>query len=57
MSDRIELHPATDRWMMGDRYGSVVGEFVRRGRRFFRVRMDRSGKTVTVSESNVGRWL
>lgn len=23
--DRVELHPATDDWMRGDRYGTVVG--------------------------------
>jgi len=22
--DRVQLHPATDRWMMGDRFGEVV---------------------------------
>jgi hypothetical protein len=23
IGDRVQLHPATDRWMMGDRYGVV----------------------------------
>lgn len=23
ISDRVQLHPATDRWMMGDRFGVV----------------------------------
>lgn len=38
---RVELHPATDRWMMGDRYGEVIK--VGLGR--VRVRLDKSGKT------------
>lgn len=25
IGDRVQLHPATDEWMMGDRYGLVVG--------------------------------
>jgi hypothetical protein len=24
IGQRVELHPATDRWMMGDRYGTIV---------------------------------
>lgn len=35
---RVELHPATDAWMRGDRYGTVVGV----GRKYVHVRMDRS---------------
>ena len=23
--DRVQLHPATDSWMRGDRYGEIVG--------------------------------
>ena len=38
---RVELHPATDAWMMGDRYGEVVDV----GRKYLWVKMDRSGKT------------
>jgi hypothetical protein len=25
IGDRVELHPATDDWMRGDRFGMVVG--------------------------------
>ena len=25
MGDQVELHPATDAWMRGDRYGTVTG--------------------------------
>lgn len=35
---RVELSPATDAWMMGDRFGVVV----RVGRRLVHVKMDRS---------------
>lgn len=24
IGQRVQLHPATDRWMMGDRYGCIV---------------------------------
>lgn len=40
--DRVELHPGTDAWMMGDRYGTVVKQ-ARTGT--VSVAMDRSGKT------------
>lgn len=38
IGDRVELHPATDAWMSGDRYGEVkeIGRF------YLHVRMDRS---------------
>lgn len=41
--DRVQLHPGTDQWMQGDRYGEVVkvqpsGAVL--------VKMDRSGRTL-----------
>ena len=39
---RVELHPATDRWMMGDRFGEVVR--FRDG--VVHVRLDKSRKTL-----------
>lgn len=39
---RVQLHPATDRWMMGDRFGVVTG--LKEGR--VRVRLDVSGKSL-----------
>ena len=42
---RVELHPATDAWMMGDRYGDVV-DIMRNGN--FKIRMDKSKKIRTV---------
>jgi hypothetical protein len=38
---RVELHPATDRWMMGDRYGEVIKVEPER----VRVRLDKSRKS------------
>ena len=37
--ERVELHPATDAWMMGDRFGNVTHI----GRKLVHVKMDRSG--------------
>lgn len=64
---RVELHPATDRWMMGDKYGAVVAvsRKVRsyidpkdpRNGRIFTVLMDRSGKRIRVSEGNIGSFI
>jgi hypothetical protein len=39
VGQRVQLHPGTDRWMMGDRYGEVVRSLPAR----VRVRLDRSG--------------
>ena len=44
LGDRVELSPATDRWMMGDRFGEVVAV----GKERLRVYMDRSHQTVAV---------
>ena len=38
--DRVQVHPACDCWMMGDRYGTIE----KITKRSFHVRMDRSGK-------------
>jgi hypothetical protein len=36
----VQAHPATDAWISGDRYGTVV----KIGRILIHVKMDRSGK-------------
>lgn len=64
---RVQLHPATDAWMMGDRFGTIVSVSRRsrsyldprdpRNGRSFRVKMDRSARTLRVSESNIGEWI
>ncbi len=43
--DRVQLSPATNAWMMGDRYGHIV----KIGRKYLHVGMDRSGRTLKVS--------
>lgn len=64
---RVQLHPATDAWMRGDRYGVIVS-VSRKARSFldprdprnghtFRVKMDRSGRTLRVCEGNIGEWM
>jgi hypothetical protein len=42
--DRVELHPCTDRWMMGDRYGRIVKAD---NDESWRVKLDVSGKTLS----------
>lgn len=48
--DRVELHPATDRWMRGDRFGTVE----KIGRKYIHVRMDRSGQLARVLPADIG---
>lgn len=45
VGDRVMMHPATDRWMMGDRYGEVVSI----GNKWIHVKMDVSRHTVRVT--------
>lgn len=53
LGDRVELHPATDAWMSGDRYGKIVAI----GPKYCRVRMDRSGRLLKIARHNIGRVL
>lgn len=46
---RVQLHPATDRWMMGDKFGVVTGL----GPGWVRVKLDVSGKSLRLCNSNV----
>ena len=50
---RVELHPATDAWMAGDRYGTIVAVVCRRGHVVYRVLCDRSGKVRRVAQGNI----
>jgi hypothetical protein len=52
-NNRVQIPPYTDRWMMGDRYGEVVGTYVMQdgeheGEEMARVKLDKSGKVVRV---------
>ena len=46
---RVQLHPATDAWMRGDRFGTVV----KVGRKQISVKMDVSGRTLKLTLNNV----
>lgn len=50
VGDRVELHPATDLWMRGARFGTVDGV----GRKFLTVRLDLRGHGVRVTPENIG---
>lgn len=54
---RVQIPAYTDRWMMGDRYGTIIGYSKPknyldpkdpRGRTIARVKLDKSGKTIRV---------
>ena len=49
VGQRIQLHPATDAWMAGDRYGEIV----KLGRTRVHIRMDRSGLVRLIAPVNV----
>jgi hypothetical protein len=51
IGDRVELHPATDAWMFGDRFGEVI----KVGTKLVHVKCDRSGKTRRLSPENIQR--
>lgn len=50
---RIELHPGTDQWIMGDRFGEIT--YI--GRSYLHVKMDRSGRTLKVPPEHVMRTI
>ena len=56
MGDRVQLHPATDEWMQGDRYGEVVGAISLHDKEgwhnFLSVKLD-SGRVRAVHVDNV----
>lgn len=51
LGDRVEIHPAMDAWMQGDRYGEVL----KVGRKLFSVKMDHSGRTLRIAPHNILR--
>jgi hypothetical protein len=42
--DRVQAHPATDTWMMGDRYGTIVRVHTGKRGTVYDVAMDRSAR-------------
>jgi len=51
IGDRVEVHPATNAWIFGDRFGEVA----KIGRKYVHVLMDRSGRTLRFVPENIGR--
>ena len=49
VGQRVQLHPGTDSWMRGDRFGTVA----KVGRALVSVRLDASGRTVQFHPANV----
>jgi hypothetical protein len=49
IGQRVELHPACDAWMQGDRFGVVA----KIGTKYVHVKMDRSGRTLVKLPRNV----
>jgi hypothetical protein len=49
IGDRVEVHPATDVWMQGDRFGVVV----KIGRAKLTLRMDRSDRELRFAPGNI----
>jgi len=46
---RVQLHPATDAWMRGDRYGEIA----KLGSKYATVKMDTSGRNRRVAYDNL----
>ncbi len=49
VGERCQLHPATDAWMSGDKFGVIV----KFGRKWTHVKMDRSGKVRKVAPRDI----
>lgn len=49
VGQNVELHPCTDRWMMGDRFGKVTGL----RDKSVRVRLTVSGKSFWFAQDNI----
>ena len=54
VGDRVEIHPATDLWMRGARYGTVVGRSLTPADRV-RVKLDKTGEKVWTSSEDMFR--
>ncbi len=56
--NRVELRPGLDAWMQGDRYGTIVRKLQQRAwedEPRYRVKMDKSQRTLVVTESRLTR--
>lgn len=53
---RVELHPGCDRWMRGDRFGTVVDVITSKRKAAATrlcIKMDKSGATIRTTENMV----
>ena len=50
---RVQLHPATDAWTAGDRFGEITRATAGKAGTFFFVKMDRSGRVRRIAGRNV----
>jgi len=53
IGDRIQISPACDLWMFGDKYGTITG-IVKRGKYkgYYKVNMDKTGSS-KISRDNI----
>jgi hypothetical protein len=49
VNDRVELHPATDLWMRGARFGTVT----KVGRKWLHVKLDTTGAVTNLAPHNI----
>lgn len=52
--NRVELHPATDEWMRGDRYGDIIG-YSALGKVI--VRLDKSQRIVWLKKKDIYKYF
>lgn len=52
---RIELHPARDEWMQGDRYGEIVSVGLRGDEKglAITVKLDKSGRRIRLAPEDI----
>lgn len=56
IGDRVQLHPATDAWMRGERFGEIVNlTRLRNSAPCIHVRLDMSGHTLRLAPDNILR--
>lgn len=48
VGSRVEIHPALDEWMAGDKFGTIVGFKMGLVSIFCRVKLDKSGRILTL---------
>lgn len=48
--DRVEIHPATDLWMRGARYATVMSV----GKKNLRIRLEPKGRTMLIMPGSIG---